>query len=166
MAGTIGFGPKCPFADNSQAITSFQMTRWTAGGGLDPTRPPEVPDVTGRSTGEALQVRIYRRGRGQRLEVATMENETIESDDLRGLARSRLVKRREFIAHLAAYTLVNVFLVAVWAFTGAGFFWPVFPIFGWGIGVFFHGWDTFSEPLSEDRIDQEVERLRRSAAAR
>lgn len=27
MAGTIGFGPKCPFADNSQAITSFQMTR-------------------------------------------------------------------------------------------------------------------------------------------
>jgi hypothetical protein len=32
--------------------------------------------------------------------------------------------------------------------------------------VFFHGWDTFSEPLSEDRIDREVERLRRSAAAR
>jgi hypothetical protein len=100
------------------------------------------------------------------MEVATMENETIRSDDLRGLARSRLVKRREFMAHLAAYVLVNVFLVAIWAFTGAGFFWPVFPIFGWGIGVFFHGWDTFSEPLSEDRIDQEVERLRRSAAAR
>lgn len=95
-----------------------------------------------------------------------MENEAIESDDLRGLARSRLVKRREFIAHLAAYALVNVFFVAIWAFAGAGFFWPVFLIFGWGIGVFFHGWDTFSAPLSEDRIDQEVERLRRSAAAR
>ena len=95
-----------------------------------------------------------------------MENETIESDDLRGLARSRLVKRREFIAHLAAYALVNVFFVAIWAFAGAGFFWPVFLIFGWGIGVFIHGWDPFSAPLSEDRIDQEVERLRRSAAAR
>ena len=95
-----------------------------------------------------------------------MENEMIESDDLRTLARSRLVKRREFTAHLAAYVLVNVFLVAIWAFTGAGFFWPVFPILGWGIGVFFHGWDAFSEPLSEDRIDREVERLRRSAAAR
>jgi uncharacterized membrane protein len=100
------------------------------------------------------------------MEVATMENETIESDDLRTLARSRLVKRREFTAHLAAYVLVNVFVVAIWAFTGAGFFWPVFPILGWGIGVFFHSWDTFSEPLSEDRIDREVERLRRSAAAR
>jgi hypothetical protein len=95
-----------------------------------------------------------------------MENETIESDDVRGMARARLVKRREFTAHLAAYVLGNAFLVAIWAFTGAGFFWPVFPILGWGIGVFFHGWDTFSTPLSEDRIDQEVERLRRSAAAR
>ena len=107
-----------------------------------------------------------RRPQVERMEVATMENETIQSDDLRGLARSRLVKRREFTAHLAAYALVNVFLVAIWAFTGAGFFWPVFPIFGWGIGVFFHGWDAFSEPLSEDRIDEEVERLRRSAAPR
>jgi len=95
-----------------------------------------------------------------------MENEMIQTDDLRALARARLVKRREFTAHLAAYVLVNMFVVAIWAVTGAGFFWPVFPILGWGIGVFFHGWDTFSEPLSEDSIDREVERLRRSAATR
>ena len=95
-----------------------------------------------------------------------MENEMIQTDDLRTLARARLVKRREFTAHLAAYVLVNMFVVAIWAVTGAGFFWPVFPILGWGIGVFFHGWDTFSEPLSEDRIDREVERLHRSAATR
>jgi uncharacterized membrane protein len=100
------------------------------------------------------------------MEVATMQNEMIQGDDLRALARSRLVKRREFTAHLAAYVFVNVLVVAIWASTGAGFFWPVFPILGWGIGVFFHGWDTYSEPLSEDRIDREVERLRRSAAAR
>jgi fatty acid desaturase len=100
------------------------------------------------------------------MEVGTMQNEMIQGDDLRALARSRLVKRREFTAHLAAYVLVNVLLVAIWAFTGAGFFWPVFPILGWGIGVFFHGWDTYSEPLSEARVDREVERLRRSSAAR
>ena len=114
-------------------------------------------------------MRSYRRGEGvdtERMEVTTMETEMIEREDLRALAKSRLVKRREFTAHVAAYTLVNVFLVAIWAFTGAGFFWPVFPILGWGIGVFFHGWDTYSEPLSEDRIDREVERLRRSSAAR
>ena len=95
-----------------------------------------------------------------------MENGTIQSDDLRAMARSRLVRRRAFTAHLAAYVLVNVFLVAIWSFIGAGLFWPMIPILGWGIGVFFHGWNTFSEPLSVDRIDREVERLRRSAAAR
>ena len=93
-----------------------------------------------------------------------MGNEMTQGDDLRALARSRLVKRREFTAHLAAYVFVNVFIVAIWAFTGAGFFWPVFPILGWGIGLFFHGWETYSEPLSEERIDREVERLRRSSA--
>ena len=70
----------------------------------------------------------------------------------------------EFTAHIAADVFVNVFIVAIWAFTGAGFFWPVFPILGWGIGLFFHGWETYSEPLSEERIGREVERLRRSSA--
>jgi hypothetical protein len=37
--------------------------------------------------------------------------------------------------HLRAYVGVSVMLVAVWALTGAGYFWPVWPIVGWGIGV-------------------------------
>jgi hypothetical protein len=43
--------------------------------------------------------------------------------------------------------------------TGAGFFWPVIPIIGWGIGLFFHGWDTFSGNPKEARIRREMERL-------
>src|SRR5438552_3785580 len=27
--------------------------------------------------------------------------------------------------------MVNTFIVAIWAVTGAGFFWPVFPMVGW-----------------------------------
>ena len=26
-------------------------------------------------------------------------------------------------------------LVAIWALTGAGYFWPIWPMLGWGIGV-------------------------------
>lgn len=117
-----------------------------------------------RVVAEHMEPGIDPRSEAERMEVATMGNEMTRVDDLRALARARLVKRREFTAHIAAYVFVNVFIVAIWAFTGAGFFWPVFPILGWGIGLFFHGWETYSEPLSEERIDREVERLRRSSA--
>jgi hypothetical protein len=99
-------------------------------------------------------------------EVEEMESEILQDEQLREVAKARLIKRREFVAHLLAYVLVNAFLLAIWVITGAGFFWPVFLILGWGIGLFFHGWDTFSAPLSEARIDREVSRLRRSSAER
>ena len=40
-----------------------------------------------------------------------------------------------------------------------GFFWPIFPILGWGIGIFFHGWDVYQGPPTEQRIHEEMERL-------
>jgi Domain of unknown function (DUF1707)/2TM domain len=40
--------------------------------------------------------------------------------------------------HVAAYVVVNVLLVAVWAATGAGYFWPIWPLLGWGIGLVPH----------------------------
>jgi hypothetical protein len=100
------------------------------------------------------------------MEVEEMETEILQDEQLREMAKARLIKRREFVAHLLAYVLVNGSFIGIWVVTGAGFFWPVFPILGWGIGLFFHGWDTFSSPLSQARIDREVERLRRSSAER
>jgi hypothetical protein len=84
-----------------------------------------------------------------------------EPTDLRDRALERLAKKREFQAHLFAYLFVNAFLVAIWAMTGAGFFWPVFPILGWGIGLFFHGWETFRGEPSEEQIQHEIQKLRR-----
>jgi hypothetical protein len=55
--------------------------------------------------------------------------------------------------------LVNALIVTVWFFTGAGFFWPVFPLAGWGIGLFFHAMDVYRRPLTEERIRSEMERL-------
>ncbi|KUL23605.1 hypothetical protein ADL15_45580 [Actinoplanes awajinensis subsp. mycoplanecinus] len=81
--------------------------------------------------------------------------------DLRQTAVGRLRKRRELQTHVLAYVLVNAFLVAIWWLTTPdGFFWPMFPLFGWGIGVAFHLWDVFvgSEP-SEEAIRAEMDRL-------
>lgn len=34
-----------------------------------------------------------------------------------------------------AYVLVNLLLVAIWLATGAGYFWPIWVILGWGIAL-------------------------------
>src|SRR5687767_15211003 len=35
--------------------------------------------------------------------------------------------------HLTIYLVVNAMLIGIWAAAGAGYFWPVWPILGWGI---------------------------------
>ncbi len=84
-------------------------------------------------------------------------------DDLRERAVKRLKKRRDFYTHLLVYLLVNGFLVAIWAITTAPeFFWPVFPMVGWGIGVVMNAWDTFrDEDFREAQIQHEMRRLER-----
>ena len=63
-------------------------------------------------------------------------------------------------ANVLAYVLVNAMLVVIWYVTGAGFFWPIFPILGWGIGVVFHVWDVMSPGVDERQIQAEMDRLR------
>ena len=87
-------------------------------------------------------------------------SEIRDDEDLRKQAVVRLRKKREFGAHLLAYVMVNTVLVVVWALTGMPFFWPLFPLMGWGIGLAFHAWDTFGRPPTEERIRREMERLR------
>jgi 2TM domain len=84
-------------------------------------------------------------------------------DALREQAIVRLKKKRDFATHAVVYVLVNAFLVAIWAFTGADFFWPIFPILGWGIGLGANAWDVYGrKPISEGEIEQEISRLRGS----
>lgn len=98
------------------------------------------------------------------MSVSSPPNAATRSDttDLRELAITRLRKRRELQAHLLAYVLVNLFLNGIWLLTmPGGFYWPMIPMFGWGIGVAFHIWDVYSpEVPAEERIDREMDRLR------
>jgi hypothetical protein len=91
-----------------------------------------------------------------------MTTEPIDVDsEIRERAITRLKKRRDFKGHLLIYFLVNSFLVVIWAVTsGGGFFWPVFVMVGWGIGVVMNAWDVyFAEEIGEDDIRREVDRL-------
>jgi hypothetical protein len=80
--------------------------------------------------------------------------------ELRQRAKERLKMKSEFRVHLLAFVLVNTFFILIWAVTGSGFFWPVLPIAGWGIGLAFHARDAYGRTYpTEDEIRREMERL-------
>jgi 2TM domain-containing protein len=83
-------------------------------------------------------------------------------------AIKRLKKRRDFYGHLLVYALVNGFLVTIWMITGRhGFFWPIFPMAGWGIAVVLNAWDVYrSDTFTEEQIRREIDRLQRGGAIR
>jgi hypothetical protein len=84
---------------------------------------------------------------------------TNENPTLREQAILRIKKKHDFAAHVLAYILVNGFLITLWFVLGHGFFWPVFPLFGWGIGLVFHAWDLYRAEPTEAEIDREMTRL-------
>jgi hypothetical protein len=50
--------------------------------------------------------------------------------------------------------------VVIWAVIGVHvFFWPIFPIAGWGIGLVLNAWDVYwRHPITETDIKHEIER--------
>jgi hypothetical protein len=85
---------------------------------------------------------------------------TPENDGLRARAVLRLKKKSDIRIHLLMYLMVNALLVVTWAMTGSGFFWPIFPIAGWGIGIVANAWDAYGRDVpTESQITQEMKRL-------
>ena len=64
---------------------------------------------------------------------------------------------------LGAFLPTSILLLAIWALTGMGYFWPVWPILGWGLFVVPGGRvracrrGSFTPPSSTDRWRSSVE---------
>ncbi len=91
----------------------------------------------------------------------------ITEEQRRELAIQRIKARHDFRIHLVAYIVVNAALVVIWYLTSQdangelGFFWPILPIAGWGIGLALHAYVVYFPPsLTEDAIQREMKRLR------
>ncbi len=86
---------------------------------------------------------------------------TTPLDDERASVRKRLIDRRRFTSDLVAYVVVNAFLIGVWAFTGAGYFWPAWVLAGWGVALVLDAWNAFGRrPVTEADVDAELARRR------
>jgi hypothetical protein len=85
----------------------------------------------------------------------------MDHDDVRRqVAIDRINSKRDLRNHAVVYCAVNVLLVVIWAASGAGYFWPIWVIGGWGIGLAAHAWRVYGQrPISEAEIDAEVQRL-------
>jgi 2TM domain len=67
--------------------------------------------------------------------------------------------KRAFGLHATVYVTVNLLLIAVWALTGRGYFWPIWPVLGWGVGLGVHYWTVFfRRPISADEIRRELQK--------
>jgi hypothetical protein len=88
--------------------------------------------------------------------------EASSEEDLRQEAVASLNRKRAFKQTVFAYLVVNALLVGIWAVTGADYFWPIWVIGGWGIGLAFQGWGAYGRrrEISEDEVAREMRRLK------
>ncbi len=82
-------------------------------------------------------------------------------EELRKRALERVKKKRDLFGHVVAYVIVNAFLMGIWYFTSAGYFWPGWVLGGWGIGLAFNVWDVYGRrEITEEDIQREMDGLR------
>jgi 2TM domain len=68
-------------------------------------------------------------------------------------------RRASFKSHLISYVVMNAFFWVIWYLTNRGGYpWPVWPAFGWGIGLAFHYVSAYVNP-HENQVEKEYEKL-------
>ena len=61
-------------------------------------------------------------------------------------ARKRIEDEKGFYGNLAAYLVVNTLLVAINLISDPSYFWAIWPMLGWGVGVATHAFSVFGLP--------------------
>lgn len=91
-----------------------------------------------------------------------MESMSSDNERLREQAIQRLKAKQQFKSLVAVWVGVSALCVAIWAISGAGPFWPIWPMFGIAIGVVVTGWRAYGPTagvITEAKIQAEIDRL-------
>lgn len=81
--------------------------------------------------------------------------------------RDHIHKLRRFYTDVLIYGAVNLGLIGIWAISGGGYFWPIWVIIGWGLGLGINAFslgllpqlNTLLPFMTVEWEDQEVQRL-------
>ena len=77
-------------------------------------------------------------------------------------AKKRAEAKFGFYVHLSIYIVVNVLLVFINLTTSNSYLWFIWPLMGWGIGVFIHALLVFifsgGSAIKEQMIEKEMKK--------
>jgi adenylate cyclase len=140
------------------AICVSEQAYWQVKGRLD----LKVTDLGATQLKNIAEpIRVYSLEVGQQAQARQAPAKPAPSATPAGhqAALKRIRAKRAFGVHATVYVAVNLLLAAVWALTGRRYFWPIWPILGWGVGLLAHYWTVFLlRPISEDEIRREMEK--------
>ena len=80
-----------------------------------------------------------------------------DEDQRRSAAIGRLQAKRGFQGNLISFVGVSALLTVIWALSGRGYFWPIWVIAFWGLGLAMHAWTVYGRGgISEADITREM----------
>jgi hypothetical protein len=84
----------------------------------------------------------------------------VENQEAYQKAKERVEAKIGFYIHLTVYVGVNILLCIINLLTSPRYLWFLWPLIGWGIGVFFHALRVFAftegSAIKERMIEKEM----------
>lgn len=83
----------------------------------------------------------------------------------RQMAEKRVKRRITLLEHVGIYAVVNIFLIVVWALSGAGYPWFLWVTATWGLGLALHALSyalgSRDDSSRHRRVEREMDKIRR-----
>ena len=80
-------------------------------------------------------------------------------------ASKKVREKKRFYRDLTTYLIVNAVLVVIWALSGRGYPWFLWPLGIWGVFVLGHGLRifVFGDGSDQQEIEKEVEKIKKDS---
>ena len=88
----------------------------------------------------------------------------MSEDEIYKQATQKVREKKRFYRDLTTYLIVNAVLVVIWALSGRGYMWFLWPLGIWGAFVLGHGLRIFvfgNGGSDQQEIEKEVEKMKK-----
>lgn len=88
-------------------------------------------------------------------------------EELMVRARKIVQKKHDLFINVIIYIVVNLMLIFIWFMTGEKFFWPIFCMLGWGVGLATMAIDVvrfINNKGYSDKVEREYQKLKRNSS--